>query len=106
MEHHIHILCDGNAVHTDGLPGGPDSVRLPDYCVRGIQMIWSLVESRIQGADTVCIGGILFDGDRPAVAAFDIWVQTGEEGFFLPMAVAAKLFSENGIPYYHSPFMS
>jgi hypothetical protein len=40
------------------------------------------------------------------VCAFDIWVQAGEEGCFLPMDTAAKLFCQNGIPYFHSPLMS
>ena len=106
MEYHIHIICDGQSVHIDGLPGGPDSITLPDSILRGINMIWALVEARVGDAECICIGGIGYTGDVTAVAAFDIWVQTGEEGFFIPMDVSARLFSENGIPYFHSPFMS
>ena len=99
MEYHIHIICDGESVRIDGLPGGPDSVKLPDSIIRGIHMIWDLVEARARGLDCICIGGIGFTGDNLAVAAYDIWVQVGEEGYFLPMDVSARLFSENGIPY-------
>ncbi|MBR4735131.1 MAG: hypothetical protein IK052_03485 [Bacteroidales bacterium] len=106
MEYHIHIVCDGDSVHIDGLPGGPDSLKLPDSIVRGVTMIWDLVESRVREADCICIGGIGYTGDTLTIAAFDIWVQAGEEGYFLPMDISAKLFSENGIPYFHSPFMS
>jgi hypothetical protein len=106
MEYHIHIICDGESVHIDGLPGGPDSAKLPDGIVRGFNMIWALVEARVHDAECICIGGIGYTGETPVVAAFDIWVQLGEEGYYLPMDVSAKLFSENGIPYFHSPFMS
>jgi hypothetical protein len=106
MEYHIHIVCDGQSVHFDGLPGGPDSLKLPESIVRGVQMIWSLVEARVHTADCICIGGIAYTGQQPAIAAFDIWIQAGEEGVFLPMDTSAKLFSQNGIPYFHSPFMS
>lgn len=106
MEYHIHIICDGQSVHIDGLPGGPDSITLPDSILRGINMIWALVEARVHDAECICIGGIGYTGETPVVAAFDIWVQLGEEGYYLPMDVSAKLFSENGIPYFHSPFMS
>lgn len=106
MEYHIHIVCDGQSVHIDGLPDGPDSLALPDYILQGIRMIWSLVKSRVKNADCICIGGIGYTGSTPALAAFDIWIQSGEEGCFLPMDLSARLFSQNGIPYYHSPFMS
>ena len=106
MEYHIHIICDGQSVHIDGLPGGPDSAKLPDGIVRGFNMIWALVEARVGDAECICIGGIGYTGDVTAVAAFDIWVQTGDEGYYLPVDVSARLFSENGIPYFHSPFMS
>ena len=106
MEYHIHIICDGQSVNIDGLPGGPDSITLPDSILRGINMIWALVEARVHDAECICIGGIGYTGENPVVAAFDIWVQIGEEGYYLPMDVSAKLFSENGIPYFHSPFMS
>ena len=106
MEYHIHIICDGQSVHIDGLPGGPDSITLPDTILRGINMIWALVEARVGDAECICIGGIGYTGDVTAVAAFDIWVQTGDEGYYLPVDVSARLFSENGIPYFHSPFMS
>ena len=106
MEYHIHIICDGQSVHIDGLPGGPDSAKLPDGIVRGFNMIWALVEARVHDAECICIGGIGYTGDVTAVAAFDIWVQVGEEGYYLPIDVSARLFCENGIPYFHSPFMS
>lgn len=106
MEYHIHIICDGESVHIDGLPGGPDSAKLPDTVLRGLNMIWALVEARVHDAECICISGIGYTGGILQVAAFDIWVQTGEEGFFLPMDVSARLFCENGIPYFHSPFMS
>ena len=106
MEYHIHIICDGESVHIDGLPGGPGSVKIPENLVRSVQMVWSLVESRVHDADCICIGGIGYTGDNLLVSAFDIWVQAGEEGFFLPMDLSARLFSQNGIPYFHSPFMS
>ena len=106
MEYHIHIVCDGQSVHIDGFPGGPDSIKLPDTILKGINMIWALVEARVRDAECICISGIGYTGETPVVAAFDIWVQVGDEGYFLPMDVSARLFSENGIPYYHSPFMS
>ncbi len=106
MEHHIHIICSGASVRIDGLPGGQDSLKLPEPILRGIQMIWSLVEARVENADCICIGGIGYTGMNPAICAFDIWVQAGENGCYLPMDVAAKLFCQNGIPYFHSPFMS
>ncbi len=106
MEYHIHIICDGESVHIDGLPGGPDSAKLPDGIVRGFNMIWALVEAMAHDAECICISGIGYTGGILQVAAFDIWVQTGEEGFFIPMDVSARLFCENGIPYFHSPFMS
>lgn len=106
MEYHIHIISDGQSVHIDGLPGGPDSITLPDSILSGINMIWALAEARVHDAECICIGGIGYTGETPVVAAFDIWVQLGEEGYYLPMDVSARLFSENGIPYFHSPFMS
>ena len=106
MEYHIHIVCDAESVHIDGLPGGPDSMTIPENIVRGINMIWELVNARIKDADCVCVSGIGYTGEKLVIAAFDIWVQTLDEGYYLPMDISAKLFSENGIPYFHSPFMS
>ena len=106
MEYHIHIICDGQSVHIDGLPGGPDSITLPDSILRGIIIFWALVEARVGAAECLCTGGLGYTRDVTAVAAFDIWVQTGDEGYYLPVDVSARLFSENGIPYFHSPFMS
>jgi len=106
MEHHIHIICDGKTIQIDGLPESLSEKNLPDYYVRGLQMIYSFIEARIRSVSCVCISGIWFCGSIPAVAAFDIWLQAGEDGFFLPMSTAARLFSDNGIPYFHTPFMS
>ncbi|MBR1887390.1 MAG: hypothetical protein IJ813_02865 [Bacteroidales bacterium] len=106
MEHHIHIVADGKSVRVDGIPEYCGPFKLPENIVRGIEMIWALVESRVRTATCICIGAIGYTGDPPAVCAFDIWVQAGEEGCFLPMDTAAKLFCQNGIPYFHSPLMS
>ena len=106
MEYHIHIVLEGKTIQIDGLPEQAGKVELSETCRKGLQMIFSLIESRERGVECVCVGGICFMMDRPVIAAFDIWVQLENDGYFLPMGVAAKLFSENGIPYYHSPYLS
>ena len=106
MEYHVHIVIDGKSIQVEGLPPQAGDVELSETCQKGLQMIFSLIESRVRGVECVCVGGICFTGDKPRLAAFDIWVQLEQDGYFLPMGVAAKLFSENGIPYYHSPYLS
>ena len=106
MEYHIHIILEGKTIQIDGMPQRAGAIELPESYRQGLQMIYALIEARVRDVECVCIGGICFMGDKPCIAAFDIWIQQEQDGYFLPMAVAAKLFSENGIPYYHSPFLS
>ncbi len=104
MEYRIRIIADGIAVNVEGINF---SCPVPDSMVSGLQMIFSLMGTSIRDLSFIAVSAILFkEGRHSQICAFDIWAQAGEEGFYLPMALCAKLFSQNGIPYYHCPFMS
>lgn len=103
-EAHAHLTYDGESFHLDGLPNGVDSVVLPELYKRGISAIYNLLEKVIPQLSGIYITGMWFSQQRTApFEAFDLWVQQGEEGFYLPMATASTLFRDNGIPYYHKP---
>ena len=102
-ESHVYITCDAVEFHIDGLPGGPDSAGLPEFYHFGLHMIFHLLERMVPAISCMSVMGIWHQGQQPVFTAFDIWVQTGDEGFHLPMATAAILFSNNGIPYFRRP---
>ncbi len=104
-EEHVHLLCDGKALHADGLPQPCSAASLPDYYRAGLCGIYSLLERMVPAITCLSMLGIWHAGEDPLVVAFDLWVQTGDEGFYLPMSTAAALFRDNGIPYYHHPLI-
>ena len=108
-EAHVRLFQDGNALHIDGLPAGPDSLSLPAFYHNGTLAIFHFLESMLPGLVGINILGIWTeDPDKKGApfCAFDLWVQTCEtEGFYLPMASAHSLFSQNGIPYFHKPLI-
>ncbi|MBO4466588.1 MAG: hypothetical protein J5745_00600 [Bacteroidales bacterium] len=103
-EEHVHLLCDGLALHVDGLPQSFSAASLPDFYRVGLCSIYALLERMVPAITCLSVLGIWHAEEDPLVVAFDLWVQTGEEGFYLPMSTAAALFRDNGIPYYHHPF--
>ena len=107
QEAHVRITCDGNAIHLDGLPMGPDTFTLPPYYQSGLYAIFHLLEAKVPAMLCISILGIWRETPETKDApffAFDLWIQNDQrEGFYLPMESAASLFSRNGIPYYHQP---
>lgn len=108
-EAHVRLTCDGNALHADGLPQGPDSLPLPAFYRAGVFAIYHILEAMLPSILCISIMGIWSQKQESTEApfcAFDLWIQCDEnEGFYLPMASAASLFSNNGIPYYHQPLL-
>ncbi len=104
-EAHVRITADGNTVQADGVPEWPGSHSLPDYYHSGLCAIFNLLESMLPSLSCISVMGIWQHGDYPSFYAIDLWAQTGQEGFYLPMASAASLFSQFGIPYYHQPLI-
>ena len=108
-ETHAHLCFDGKTLHTDNCPGEPDALRLPPSFLSGLSAIFHILEALLPSLLCISIMGIWSsqEEDREApFCAFDLWVQLEqEEGFFLPMASARSLFSDNGIPYYHKPLI-
>ena len=103
-EEHLRLHCDGITLHTDGLRSGPDALPLPELYVRGLSAIFHLLEAMLPGLTCISVMGMWEDNTELPFTAFDLWLQTGEEdGLYLPMATAASLFSQNGIPYFHKP---
>ena len=102
-EAHVRLTCDGRTLHADGLPEGPDTVPLPGWYCSGLSAIFHLLESMLPSITCISVLGIWHQGEDPVFCALDLWAQTGEEGFYLPMSSAAMLFQQNGIPYYHKP---
>ena len=104
-EAHVRITCDGNSIHLDGLPMGPDTIILPPYYQSGLYAIFHILEAMVPAMRCISILGIWTEAPEAGEApfcAFDLWIQSDErEGYYLPMASAASLFSNNGIPYYH-----
>ena len=98
------MILDGKTIQLDGVPEVKGASALPEYFISGLNMIFSIIEAKVSNLKCVSVGGIYFARDKPLIAAIDIWVQTKKKGYFMPMKEAATLFSENGIPYYHSPF--
>ena len=96
-EEHVHFYCDGITLYTDGLCEEAVPARLKEALCN----IFCLLESRLPTLESICVSGVFFLGNEPGFCAVDIWLQTEEEGFYLPMLSAASLFSDNGIPYYH-----
>ena len=105
MEYHVHISCNLTEMHIDGLPEGRTE-DIPEPVRRSVRAIYALLEAHVPGLTWISILGTWSPGARPAYCAFDLWVQTGEEGGYLPMAKAAALFRDNGLPYYHCPPLS
>ena len=106
-EAHVRLNYDGQDLHLDGLPDGPDSVALPELYRRGFRALYHVLDSLIPGLSCISVLGIWFAGDSDSpFVAFDLWAQRGEEGFYLPMATSASLFQENGIPYFHKPLFA
>lgn len=106
-EAHVRLTFDGEALHLDGLPDGPDSVTLPELYRRGLQAVFNVMESLIPGLSCISVLGIWFASDPASpLVAFDLWAQRAREGFYLPMATSASLFQENGIPYFHKPLIA
>ena len=100
-EEHVRLHCDGIALHSDGLRSGPDALPLPEFYSRGLFAVFQLLEAMLPGLVCISVMGIWEDKDDAPFTAFDLWLQTGEEdGFYLPLATAASLFSQNGIPYF------
>ncbi|MBO4633852.1 MAG: hypothetical protein J5669_00600 [Bacteroidales bacterium] len=104
-EYHVHISCNWTEMHLDGLPE-QDGKDIPEHICRGVRAIYALLETRIPGLTWISIMGTWIPGKRPTFCAFDLWAQTGEEGWYLPMETTAALFRDNGIPYYHYPPLS
>ena len=105
-EAHVRLNFDGEALHLDGLPEGPDSVTLPEVYRRGLLALYNLLESLVPGLSCISVLGVWFAGaEASPFVAFDLWAQREGEGFYLPMATSASLFQENGIPYFHKPLI-
>ncbi len=102
-EAHVRLHCDGFSLHADGFPSGPDSVPVPERCRTGLCNIYSLLENMVPALTCISVMGIWTYGAQFPFCAMDLWVQTGDDGFYLPMRSAAALFCEQGIPYYHHP---
>ena len=100
-EAHVRLTCDGLTLHSDGLPDGPDSLPLPKTLCSGLCQIYFLLERMLPSLSCISVSGIWDTQGAVPFRAFDIWLQTEEGGFYLPMASATCLFSDNGIPYYH-----
>ncbi len=101
-EEHVRIHCDGIAIHSDALRSGPDALPLPEFYSRGFFAIYHLLEAMLPGLVCISVMGMWEDNVAAPFTAFDLWLQTGEEdGFYLPLASAHSLFSQNGIPYFH-----
>lgn len=103
-EAHVRLLYDGDSFHLDGLPAGYEAAELPEIYRRGMSAIYNLLESMAPDISCISVAGVWFhqQASDPFVA-FDLWLQQGTEGFYLPMASSASLFRENGIPYFHKP---
>jgi len=101
-EEHVHLICDGLQLHVDGLPLAEECPTWPPFYRAGLCNIYALLESRLPALTCISVLGIWRAGKDVPVVAFDIWVQTGEEGFYLPMSTAEELFRGQGIPYFHS----
>ena len=108
-EAHVRMTFDGEDVLMENLPEWASHFTLPQSYHRGMLGIFQILEARVPDMVGICVTGIWSgkEKDRNApFCAFDLWVQTGpEEGFYLPMASAQSLFSDNGIPYYHVPVL-
>lgn len=102
-EAHVRLHCDGLSLHADGFPAGPDTLSLPALYTTALCNIFCLLEKLVPALTCISILGIWTDRDALPFCAMDLWLQTGDEGFYLPMKTAASLFSEQGIPYYHKP---
>lgn len=103
-EAHVRLLFDGDTYHLDGMPAGQQAAGLPEHYRRGLSAVYGLLENMVPGLSCICVAGIWFHRqEKDPLVAFDIWLQMESEGFYLPMASAASLFRENGIPYFHKP---
>ena len=93
----------------EDLPEWAAHSTLPQNYHRGMQGIFHLLEARVPDLVRICVAGIWSGKEENRDApfcAFDLWVQTGpDEGFYLPVASAHSLFSDNGIPYFHAPVL-
>ena len=102
-EAHIRLTCDEMSLHADGLPEGAGNEPLPEYCQSGLHMVFGLLSRLVPDLCCISVLGVWKQGAPVPFHAFDIWLQTGDGGFYLPARSAASLFSENGIPYFHLP---
>ena len=101
-EYHVHLTCDLRSLQLDGLPAG-EKDQFPENIRQSVRAIHALLEAHIPGLTYICIMGIWTPGASPVFCAFDLWIQTGEAGWYLPMRYAAALFRDNGLPYFHLP---
>ena len=101
-EEHVRLHFDGISLHSDALRSGPDALPFPELYERGMRAIYHLLEAMLPGLVCISAMGMWEDRRDYPFTAFDLWLQTAEEdGFYLPMATAASLFGQNGIPYFH-----
>ena len=101
-ESHVRITSDGLTLCLDGSPEGVNAT-LPAFYHTGICGIFHLLERQFPTLACISVLGILDAREEAPFTAFDLWLQIGEEGFYLPMAYAASRFRDNGIPYFHQP---
>lgn len=101
-ESHVRVTCDGLTLCLDGQAESVAST-LPAFYHTGICGIFHLLTRQFPALSCISILGILDAQEDAPFTAFDLWLQIGDEGFHLPMAYAASLFRDNGIPYYHKP---
>lgn len=105
-EAHVRLNYDGENIHLDGLPDGPDTLILPELYQRGLRAVYNLLESMVPDLSCISVSGIWFSQHPSSpFVAFDTWIQRDEEGFYLPAASSASLFRENGIPFFHKPLI-
>ena len=101
-ESHVRVTCDGFTLCLDGGTEEGSSL-LPEYYHSGICSIFHLLTRQFPALSCISILGILDAQEEAPFTAFDLWLQSGDEGCYLPMPYAATLFRDNGIPYYHKP---
>ncbi len=101
----VRLYFDGESFYLDGFPQEAEPAELPEVCKRGVRAIFNLMENMVPGLTCLIIQGVWFHKQENPFVAFSIWLQHDPEGFYMPMASAASLFQENGIPYFHQPLI-
>ena len=99
-ERHLSLSYDGQLLSVDNLPA---SVTLPSALESGLRAIFSVLEGILHDLTGICVRGIYTPDAHLPFCAFDLWVQAGDEGFFLAMDSAAALFRDHGIPCFRRP---